>query len=269
MLQLNSWGRHRAEVEKLADLLAPKQQTAPPARGGPANSCQLRASHWHLSEKCSPPIGSQKQKPTAFHNQAKSDQRTLPGVLLIYITQAAAGSCQVCSSHTRLVTTRPTADYLLDVLPAMGSTRSDRVHKSVGDLIPPWSAHATSAHSHSREPPAPEVSSNPATQPPGSGRGHRTEMAASIHTWGSAAHPSKASTTNTIPEHRNWPPASSSPSACGGYGAKPGHQSQAHRGDRHQSTAWANHARAMRLPAVRRLAAQGVQSAARPSAGCQ
>lgn len=126
VLQLNSWGRHRAEVEKLADLLAPKQQTAPPAKGGPANSCQLRASHWHLSEKCSAPIGSQKQKPTAFHNQAKSDQRTLPGVLLIYITQAAAGSCQVCSSHTRLVTTRPTADYLLDVLPAMGSTRSDR-----------------------------------------------------------------------------------------------------------------------------------------------
>lgn len=76
VLQLNSCGRHRAEVEKLADLLAPKQQTAPPAKGGPANSCQLRASHWHLSEKCSPPIGSQKQKPTAFHNQAKSDQRT-------------------------------------------------------------------------------------------------------------------------------------------------------------------------------------------------
>lgn len=108
------------------------------------------------------------------------------------------------------------------------------VHKSVGDLTLPWSAHATSAHSRSREPPAPEVSSNPATQPPGSGQGRGTEMAASIHTWGLAAHPSKASSTTTIPEHSNWPPASASPSAHGGYGAKPGHRSRAHRGDRHQ-----------------------------------
>lgn len=42
-MQLSSWGRHRAQVEKLSDLLASKQQTAPPARGGRANSCRPRA----------------------------------------------------------------------------------------------------------------------------------------------------------------------------------------------------------------------------------
>lgn len=82
-----------------------------------AGICQRSAVHLLDHKAKAHSVSQAGQKPSAHTSRTIID---------LHHTGAAVGSCRVCSSRTRLVTTRPTADYLLDVPPAMGSTRSDR-----------------------------------------------------------------------------------------------------------------------------------------------